>query len=148
MIKVIAFDLDGTLLGSDHQIAPQTREQLYAAQEAGFRLVVTTGRDEYHAKEVLAGTGILCDWITSSGAKIVRQDGRVIRAQYISDDDKQWIYQQIKPYLFRAIWYGERFHYCIGSQREMVRGLLERFSAHAKNGNFQSIRHTPQLQRM
>ena len=148
MIKVIAFDLDGTLLGSDHGFAPQTVSQLHAAQSAGFHLIVVTGRDEYSAKEALAGTGILCDWITSSGAKIVRQNGEIIRVQYLSDADKRWIHQQVKPYLFRVTWCGVRARYCIGSQEEKERGVLERLSVHMGNADLESIREMPQFQKM
>jgi len=43
-LKLIAFDLDGTLLKDDKTISPKTREALALAQEAGVLLVPVTGR--------------------------------------------------------------------------------------------------------
>ena len=44
MIKVIASDMDGTLLGNDHKIAPDTIAAVREACDAGLRFMVATGR--------------------------------------------------------------------------------------------------------
>lgn len=38
MIKVIASDMDGTLLGDNHKVAPETVEAIREAQAAGILL--------------------------------------------------------------------------------------------------------------
>ena len=43
-IRMIAFDLDGTLLRSDKSISPRTMQALAAARDKGVLLVPTTGR--------------------------------------------------------------------------------------------------------
>ena len=45
MIKVIASDMDGTLLGDDHRIAPGTLEAVKEAVNAGIRFMICTGRN-------------------------------------------------------------------------------------------------------
>lgn len=40
MIKVIASDMDGTLLGLDHKVAPRTLEAIHMAQEQGIRFMI------------------------------------------------------------------------------------------------------------
>ena len=40
MIKVIASDMDGTLLGDDHRIAPETLAAVKRACDAGIRFMV------------------------------------------------------------------------------------------------------------
>ena len=42
MIKVIASDMDGTLLGDDHRIAPETLAAVRRACDAGIRFMVAT----------------------------------------------------------------------------------------------------------
>ncbi|MCL2560120.1 MAG: Cof-type HAD-IIB family hydrolase [Turicibacter sp.] len=42
--KVLALDIDGTLVGSDHNILPETREALIKAQEKGLKVVLASGR--------------------------------------------------------------------------------------------------------
>ena len=45
LIKLAAIDLDGTLLGADHEtITPRTADALRVAQDAGIRVVISTGR--------------------------------------------------------------------------------------------------------
>lgn len=44
MIKMIASDMDGTLLNDDGEITPDTRDALIRAQEMGVRMVIATGR--------------------------------------------------------------------------------------------------------
>ena len=56
MIKVIASDMDGTLLGDDHRIAPETLAAVKRACDAGIRFMVATGRNFPGAMEELKGT--------------------------------------------------------------------------------------------
>lgn len=44
MIKLIASDLDGTLIGQDFRFRPRTLQALHAAADAGIRIVFVTGR--------------------------------------------------------------------------------------------------------
>lgn len=44
MIKLIAMDMDGTLLNSQKKISPRTKEALLRAQEAGMILILASGR--------------------------------------------------------------------------------------------------------
>ena len=70
MIKVIASDMDGTLLCDDHRIAPDTIAAVKEACAAGIRFMVATGRGYEGAMAELDGTGIVCDYILGSGAEV------------------------------------------------------------------------------
>ena len=61
MIKVIASDMDGTLLGDDHKIAPETQVAIKRACDAGIRFMVATGRNFRGAMDALKDTDITCD---------------------------------------------------------------------------------------
>lgn len=43
-VKLLALDLDGTLLNSQKELTPRTCDALYTAAEAGVEIVPTTGR--------------------------------------------------------------------------------------------------------
>ena len=43
-IKLIAIDMDGTLLLPDHTISPAVKAAIAAARERGVNVVLTTGR--------------------------------------------------------------------------------------------------------
>ena len=63
MIKVIASDMDGTLLGNDHKVAPETLKAIHEACDAGIRFMIATGRNFKGAMEELKETDIFCDYI-------------------------------------------------------------------------------------
>ncbi len=44
MIRLIAFDMDGTALNERKQISPATKAALERAAEAGYEIVPATGR--------------------------------------------------------------------------------------------------------
>lgn len=70
MIKVIASDMDGTLLGNDHKVAPETLKAIHEACDAGIRFMIATGRNFKGAMEELKETDIVCDYIVGSGAEV------------------------------------------------------------------------------
>ena len=70
MIKVIASDMDGTLLGDNHKVAPETVEAIREAQAAGIRFMIATGRSYNGAMEELKGLDLGCDFIVGSAAAV------------------------------------------------------------------------------
>jgi hypothetical protein len=90
-IRLIAIDMDGTLLGDDGRVSPRNLASLYAAQARGIQLVVATGRRHSFAMRVLRPLGLRpnCILISSNGtvtrtlgapAKSSPQEGRVAEA--------------------------------------------------------------------
>lgn len=53
MYQLIAFDMDGTLLRSDHTIDPETVAALGRADEAGKTVVLATGRSASELQDYL-----------------------------------------------------------------------------------------------
>lgn len=49
MYRLIALDIDGTLLTSDHRVLPSTRQAIAWAREQGVRVVLSTGRSAMEA---------------------------------------------------------------------------------------------------
>ena len=43
-IKLVALDIDGTLLTSDGQVTPEVFQAIQDAKAAGVKIVITTGR--------------------------------------------------------------------------------------------------------
>lgn len=54
MIKMIATDLDGTLLNDNKKLSGFNRETLIAAQRQGYIVTLATGRNFYSMKEIIA----------------------------------------------------------------------------------------------
>lgn len=65
-VKLVATDLDGTLLRDDRTVSKRTRSALAAAQEAGIALVLVTGRPPRFVQPLaeelgLAGAAVCCN---------------------------------------------------------------------------------------
>lgn len=75
-IKLIAVDLDGTLLTSDKSVSDRTIAALFRCKEKGIRLCFVTARGE-KSSERAAG---LCaaDAMVTNGGALIRVDGEII----------------------------------------------------------------------
>jgi Cof subfamily protein (haloacid dehalogenase superfamily) len=72
--RLIALDLDGTLLNSRKEIAPRTREALTAARERGIITVIATGRTPHsalHFSRQIGGGPVIC----CNGAGVLDSSG-------------------------------------------------------------------------
>ncbi len=82
-IKLIALDLDGTLLNSDKQLTQQNAQALACAAARGIEIVPTTGRFFSGMPEVIRSLPYLHYAITINGAAVydVRCDADIARAE-------------------------------------------------------------------
>ena len=72
-IRMIALDLDGTLLGADGRVSARNLAALMAAEEAGIYVAIATGRRHCYALHVLRGLGLADETIlVSSNGAVVR----------------------------------------------------------------------------
>lgn len=78
MIKLIASDMDGTLLNDKHDIDKETVEAIRKAEEAGIIFAISTGREYDSVKNVLDKHGIRCQCVLSNGAEYRDEDGNIL----------------------------------------------------------------------
>lgn len=74
--RLLAIDLDGTLLTPDKGISPRTRQVLIAAAEGGCAIVIATGRSFGVLAIYCAGIPLTAPQITYNGAVIHSPDGQ------------------------------------------------------------------------
>ncbi|MEO6924974.1 MAG: HAD family hydrolase [Bryocella sp.] len=72
-MKLIAIDMDGTLLGSDGRVSERNRAALLGAEAAGIEVVIATGRRHCYAMHVLEEVGL------RQGSALVSSNGTVVR---------------------------------------------------------------------
>ncbi|WML41721.1 Cof-type HAD-IIB family hydrolase [Neobacillus sp. OS1-2] len=80
MIKMIASDMDGTLLNSVQQISEENRQAILKAQAQGVEFVVATGRSYQEATYVLGEAGLKCPMICTNGAEVRSIEGEILSA--------------------------------------------------------------------
>ena len=78
MIKLIASDMDGTLLNNNHKIPKENVELIKFAKKHGIEFVVATGRAYYEALPALKAKNISCDVISFNGGIIYDKNGKII----------------------------------------------------------------------
>jgi Cof subfamily protein (haloacid dehalogenase superfamily) len=82
-VRLLALDIDGTLLRSDKTISARTREALCAARGRGVHIVLVTGRRYPAALRVARELGHEVPLVLHNGALVV-EDGRVLRCRPLS----------------------------------------------------------------
>jgi len=85
--KLLAIDLDGTLLGPDHVVSPDTVEAMRAAQQAGIRVCLATGRSYVETIDFWRQLGLRSPFeplVLIGGALVSGPDtGRTLCQRYI-----------------------------------------------------------------
>lgn len=76
-IQLIAIDLDGTLLNSQHQMTERTEKALRAAVEKGIHVVLATGKTRNAAQKIIAQLGLTSPGIFLQGLAVYNGDGGI-----------------------------------------------------------------------
>ena len=124
MIKVIASDMDGTLLGDDHKPAPETLAAVQRACDSGIRFMIATGRNFPGAMAELKDCGLVCDYIVSSGAEVRNPRQQVVAVYPISMELCRTIYEEIKDYPISVTFCTDGNDYKIGTPEEIEESLM------------------------
>jgi Cof subfamily protein (haloacid dehalogenase superfamily) len=74
-IRLLAIDIDGTLLDSRGRIPDENRRAIAAALERGIEVALVTGRAFHFARPVAERLGLPVLFISSNGAIVKRADG-------------------------------------------------------------------------
>jgi hypothetical protein len=82
-IRLLAIDLDGTLLNSRWEISEANRQALVAATERNVQLVVGTGRRFYSALPFVTQIPCPVTLISSNGALIATKAGEVLHRDFL-----------------------------------------------------------------
>jgi Cof subfamily protein (haloacid dehalogenase superfamily) len=76
--RLIALDVDGTLLNDHHELTSRVRKAVRTASEQGVEIVLCTGRGSTSALLVLQELGLQGTLITHNGASIVDSETREV----------------------------------------------------------------------
>lgn len=88
MIKLVALDLDGTLLNQNREIPKQTKKRLIGLKSQGVQIILATGRTFESAKRYYYELGLETPFIGCNGGVIYqpRQDKLIEGAAFTKDD--------------------------------------------------------------
>ncbi len=84
-IKLIAFDVDGTILKSDHQLSPYTYAVLKKLQDTGTAITLATGKLLPAIQGLASSLNVCIPMILANGSVIQTMNGEIITAQVFSE---------------------------------------------------------------
>ena len=85
-VRMVAVDMDGTLLGSDGAVSTRTRTAIAAVEQAGVEVVVATGRRHVYAMRQLRALGWRDDAVVvSSNGTVVRTVGSALLTRQLME---------------------------------------------------------------
>lgn len=86
MYRIVASDLDGTLLSPDHTLSPYARETLQLLTRKGIHFVFATGRHYIDVAQMRDSLGIDAYMITSNGARVHNTAGELVFSHNLDED--------------------------------------------------------------
>ena len=148
MIKVIASDMDGTLLCDDHRIAPDTIAAVKEACAAGIRFMVATGRGYEGAMAELDGTGIVCDYILGSGAEVRDPQRKIVKECGIGMELCREICEEVKEFPISIVFLTNEGDYRIGTEKEVEESIIAEMQLFHVNMTREEVVKTSEYRRL
>lgn len=99
-IRMVAVDVDGTLLGTDGRVSGRNVAALKAAEQAGVQVVVATGRRHSYAMRVLRDVGLRegNSLISSNGAVVRTFGAKLLERTLLEEDTAKWLVGRMDEY--------------------------------------------------
>ena len=82
-VRLIAIDIDGTLLDSSGSLPDANRAAIHAAVTRGVEVVLATGRTFHHARPIATKLGTALTLIVSNGALVKTSEGGTLATRRI-----------------------------------------------------------------
>ncbi len=98
--RLIAIDLDGTLLNSSGRVSPRNLAALQLAESAGIEVVISTGRRHSFAMHVLRELGLhpTSAVVSSNGTVIRTISSKLIHRTHLPLSTARWLCSHLNPY--------------------------------------------------
>ena len=87
MYRMIAIDLDGTLLSPSGKVSPRTKSAIHSALEAGWLICFATGRNLTESRDILEDVAHYPTAVFAGGAMVIDTDQEVTLHQTMMDGD-------------------------------------------------------------
>ncbi|MGL6027859.1 MAG: Cof-type HAD-IIB family hydrolase [Vibrio sp.] len=94
--KIVASDLDGTLLAPNHQLSEFSKQTLKQLHDQGFTFIFATGRHHVDVAGIREIAGIPAYMITSNGARVHDQDDQLMYSKNVPHELVQAIIDLVK----------------------------------------------------
>ena len=139
MIRLIASDMDGTLLNAQGQMSERTVREIKKVQENGVIFAVCTGRIYSSARTEPEKHGIHCSYLCNSGAQIFDESGKLLRSIPLERETAYWIMKELKKYRVPLEIQAEDSYYVTYTFRDVVKKCYYRWRNKRLSGYLKRI---------
>jgi len=126
MIRLVASDMDGTLLNRYGKISPLTIAAIEALNRKNIGFLVCTGRNFPDAHKPLKEAGISCDIICMNGAAVFDSKGKRIRKQPLLNSQVNQILNICRPFSVLYDFMAEEGSYTTASKEEFRKSFEDK----------------------
>ena len=92
-IKLVALDMDGTLLNKKGQISDANRQAIKEAQEKGIAVVLSTGRSFHTSREHAESLELTSYLVTVNGSEIWDDKRQLVERNLVNSELIQWMWE-------------------------------------------------------
>lgn len=124
MIKLVASDMDGTLLNNNHEISSENLKAIKEIQARGIDFAIATGRDFIDVEPFLKEYGLNCESIVSNGAEYRDANGNIIESINIDKSALEKIFKIMNKYGIKAEIFTSDGIYTPNSKEEALKGTV------------------------
>ena len=129
MIKLIASDMDGTLIGTNRKISKENIAAIKLAQEKCIDFAIATGRAYEDVKPFLDEYGLKCECVVLNGGEYRDIDGETVVGIYIDKSIATEILNIMAKYDVAVEIYTDAGYYTTNTKEETLNGMIKRAKA-------------------
>ena len=126
MIKLIASDMDGTLIGMNQKISKENIKAIELAQEKGIKFAIATGRAYEDVKPFLEEYGLECECVALNGGEYRDVAGKTVEGIYIDKSKVTAIFNIFSKHDIAVEIYTDAGYYTTNTKEETLRGMMKR----------------------
>ena len=126
MIKLIAADMDGTLIGNNRKISKENIEAIKIAQEKGVKFAIATGRAYEDVKPFLNEYGLTCECVVLNGGEYRDIAGEIVAGIYIDKRKATEVLNIMSKYDLAVEIYTDDGYYTTNTREETLKGMIKR----------------------
>ncbi|OCA96469.1 Cof-type HAD-IIB family hydrolase [Clostridium beijerinckii] len=126
MIKLIAADMDGTLIGKNRDIPKENIEAIKAAQKNGIKFAIATGRAFSDVEPFIHKYDLQCDCVVLNGAEYRDINGDIVEHTYIEKKRAIEILEVMKCTDLAIEIYTDDGFYTTNTKEETLAGMVKR----------------------
>ncbi|AWK49977.1 Cof-type HAD-IIB family hydrolase [Clostridium beijerinckii] len=137
MIRLIASDMDGTLLNSNHKISKENLEAIKKAESMGVKFTIATGRRFEDVKPLIDENDLRCQCIVLNGGEYIDEEGKVLEGIYIGRKEASQIIDMIIKENIVAEIYTNQGLYSVNTKEEALTEVAYRIKAFDPKTSFE-----------